>query len=360
MKIRNSNFELLRIVSMFLIVLYHVILHGNTVGNCTNDIIKVFLTLIMYISIIHVNSFVLLTGYFQSKSTFKKNKLISLILQALFYMIVIIVVLESLGIITLSNLKILKEVLFLDVNSYWFIKTYVFLYLLSPFLNILIKNLKQKDYKKLLIILTVIVSVLPYVTGHQLFDNNGYTLYSFVYLYLLGAYLREYPVLKKVSMKKSTLRIVLLSIFFGCAILNYAITSLSQHFINVNSLFTEIANNLNYVKFDYSNTIVIVQTIAYFLFFETLNIKSNIINFVSKLTFGIYLIHDNVLIRTGLLLYKVLGVDNGPFSSYSFVIYIFVIAVLIFVVCAIIELARQKLFILVRDIFNKIKIKARS
>ena len=177
MKIRNSNFELLRIVSMFLIVLYHVILHGNTVGNCTNDIIKVFLTLIMYISIIHVNSFVLLTGYFQSKSTFKKNKLISLILQALFYMIVIIVVLESLGIISLSKLEILKEVLFLDVNSYWFIKTYVFLYLLSPFLNILIKNLKQKDYKKLLIILTVIVSVLPYVTGHQLFDNNGYTLY---------------------------------------------------------------------------------------------------------------------------------------------------------------------------------------
>ena len=68
---RNSNFELMRIVSMFFVVLWHIILHGNVINNCANPTIKILLQIIMFCIIIHVNSFVLLSGYFQSKSEFK-------------------------------------------------------------------------------------------------------------------------------------------------------------------------------------------------------------------------------------------------------------------------------------------------
>ena len=34
---RKSNFELLRIVSMFFIVLYHTIIHGHVIENSTNQ-----------------------------------------------------------------------------------------------------------------------------------------------------------------------------------------------------------------------------------------------------------------------------------------------------------------------------------
>ena len=37
---RNSNFELMRIVSMAFIVLWHIIMHGNVLSNCTNPAIK--------------------------------------------------------------------------------------------------------------------------------------------------------------------------------------------------------------------------------------------------------------------------------------------------------------------------------
>lgn len=34
---RNSNYELMRIISMFMIVVYHIILHGNVLGNYQNE-----------------------------------------------------------------------------------------------------------------------------------------------------------------------------------------------------------------------------------------------------------------------------------------------------------------------------------
>ena len=65
-EVRNSNYELMRIISMLFIVLWHVILHGNISSNCANDgILAIFDVMLLFI-IVHVNSFVLLTGYFQS------------------------------------------------------------------------------------------------------------------------------------------------------------------------------------------------------------------------------------------------------------------------------------------------------
>src|SRR5574344_2672576 len=61
---RNSNFELLRIVSMLMIVTWHVIVHSKAydlTSGSTHILIQMFSALLM----IHVNSFVLLSGYFQ-------------------------------------------------------------------------------------------------------------------------------------------------------------------------------------------------------------------------------------------------------------------------------------------------------
>ena len=40
-KERNSAYELMRIVSMLLIVLYHVIMHGKVLENCQNESLKI-------------------------------------------------------------------------------------------------------------------------------------------------------------------------------------------------------------------------------------------------------------------------------------------------------------------------------
>ena len=69
---------------------------------------------------------------------------------------------------------------------------------------------------------------------------------------------------------------------------------------------------------------------------------------------GIYMFHDNVHMR--FIIYKFLGVDKPVFSC-RFVLYVFIIAILIYVVCSVIELIRQQLFKFIsnRKISKKIR-----
>ena len=74
-QIRESNYELMRIISMFFIVVYHMlIVTGGQLINHTVGFTQIFLEVLSLILIVHVNSFVLISGYFQynRKTSLKK------------------------------------------------------------------------------------------------------------------------------------------------------------------------------------------------------------------------------------------------------------------------------------------------
>ena len=301
----------------------------------------------------------MVTGYFQSKSKFKQKKVWSLLVSSLFYRVIITIILVFLGIISISKLRLLKEFFPIDLTDYWFIKTYIALYLVSPFLNKLIEILKKEDYRKLLAILFVILSVIPYITGNEGFDNTGATFIHFIFLYFIGGYLRKYPISQNTIFKrysKQFHQLIFVGVFVGCVLLNYVIYNCATFLMGTNTIVDEIAGDLICMTIQNSNPIVLVQTVSFFLFFQTLDIHSKMINNLAKLTLGIYLIHDNTFLRH--LIYVWLRIDNGPVSNYSFILYIFVIAFMIYVVCSIIEWSRQKIF---KFIYNrKISVKIRK
>ena len=85
-KVRQSNFELMRLISMFFIVLYHmIIITGGDLIHHTSGMTNVILDFISLFIIVHVNSFILITGYFQCKQEFSFKKILSLIGSSLKY-----------------------------------------------------------------------------------------------------------------------------------------------------------------------------------------------------------------------------------------------------------------------------------
>ena len=342
--VRNSNHELMRILSMFFIVLWHVILAGG-LATASNPNTRMFYTFLQFIIIVHVNSYVLVSGYYQSKSTFKQSKLWKIINSAWFYRVVIMVIFSIYGFITINKVQIFKDLLPIGVDNYWFLKVYILLYCISPFLNKFIQSLDKKTYQKMLGCGFIIVCIIPNLTGGEFFASTGYTLYNFVYLYFIGAYLRNYPLNKSYFFKvfsKKLFRIIMIAIFLGCALLNNVIFYFGEQLSGINGLFDLIASYIKIASLEYSNPIVIIQSIAYFSFFTTLDIKSKVINYISTLMLGIYFIHENNYMIANL--YKWLGIAGGPANSPSFIPYVFLITIVIFVGCAIIELIRQKIF----------------
>lgn len=88
-KRRTSNFELLRIILMILIVAHHYIVNSGVIQviNESNSFeIKNIIALCCGgYGKIAINIFVLITGYFMCKSKFKISKWLKLYLEILFY-----------------------------------------------------------------------------------------------------------------------------------------------------------------------------------------------------------------------------------------------------------------------------------
>lgn len=342
-KVRNSNFELMRIISMFFVVLWHVILHGNVIENCTNPAIKILLQVIMFCIIIHVNSYVLLSGYFQSKSKFKLSKFIKLFFQVVFYSLVILIVSIKLGWVKDYNIvTFINNGLLSSLNNYWFIKMYIVTYVFSDYTNKFIDRLTRIEYKNLLIICFIILSIIPFITGNVVVFNDGYSFTNFIYIYMIGGYLRRYPLKETYHFKNMSTngyRVFLLFGFFALALTNFLIHHFALEINGMSNIFSEISNRIRSTNIYYSTPFVMIQTILYFEIFKTLKLQNKFINKISTCAFGIYLIHDNVLIRNHL--YKILRIDNGMFSGYKIFPKIVLATILIFAVCAIVEFIRR-------------------
>lgn len=341
-KVRKSNFELLRIISMYMIVLWHVT-KNNIDFTQTPDIVHLFLVIIICISVVHVNSYVMISGFFSTKKTTTWKKTLSLIGKTWVYKVVIAIILFLTTSNIISELELLKEFFPLDLaQSYWFINRYIVLLLLIPYINILINKLTEKQYKNLLLTSFVLFSVIPLLTSQLTISNDGFNILHFIYIYLIGAYFAKFPLEDNYHFKnfsKNKLQIFLIITFFLCVFFEIAIYYLSLNFqSSSNLLLQDIGTTLNNSIYCYSSPIVIIQTIAYFLFFKTLNIENKLINKIASLTFGIYLFHENYYLKK--ILYKPFQITKY-FDSKFLMIDIFIIALIIFTAGLLVETIRK-------------------
>lgn len=354
---RQSNFELLRIISMMMIIFWHIMVHGGILANPT-ETLKIILSLIQGLIFVHVNSFILVTGYFQCESRFRMSKVLQLNNSVWFYKALIPLILIAMGIVTLSKLELLKLLSPISHYDYWFMTQYILLYLISPILNIVINHISKDKYKAMLCLFFVVFSILPFLTNQELYpSNSGYTLLQFVILYFIGAYFRKYKIEDSTFFKKFSInikRLIFLSIFLVSGVISGVITFLASKIVGMNSFFDYISQTLINNSNCYNNPFLIVTTVSYFLFFYTVCFKSKFINRVSKLTLGVYLIHENIYIRQRI--YGWFGFHSVRYSCAIFPKMI-VVTLVIFVGCSIIELIRQSIFQFIyrRKISKKIR-----
>ncbi len=345
--VRESNYELLRIVSMFFIVAWHVIIHGNLLTNTVGNL-NIIMNALELFFIVHVSVFMLITGYFQSKSRFRFKKLISLILEIWFYNFFINTFLYLSGIVEYSSADYLSKIMFYNYSSYWYIQFYIVVYLVSPYLNKIIDFCSRKELKKLIIIMFCCFSIIPAFTFSLAYYASGSSLDQYILLYFIGAYIRKYDIVKtflsKFSISKK--RLIYISIYLLAWLLNVGLFYLSLVLSNKeNSIIQFISSFLQTSKFYYSKPLVIIQSLSIFLLFGTFHFKCRLVNIISRLTLGVYFIHEAAYIRSNI--YVWFGIDGqGMIFSRKIIIKIFLVALAIFIGCSLIEFMREKIFLL--------------
>lgn len=328
MRQRQSNFELLRIISMFLIVLHHYGIHG-TFYEGTFSWQKVGLNLVTSFGKVGVNIFVLISAYFLVSKAFKLERVYRTVLETLFYSYLVLVVLYFLGRSSpYFNDKNIIHLLFPIPLEYWFVNAFIFMLCMSPFMNAAMHNITKQMHLFLLLFLTFIWVFIPTISNLKL---AGYSDYAwFLYLYLLGGYIKLYDI----HISKAALR----WIFYGSVIVTLLLVADLNILGRTNQFFMDYA-----IFFIFQNKIpVVLMSVSLFLLGKNWNIGSNrFINRVASATLGVYLIHDNVVLSPIIWTfvnnnqYKTLLSSIGMGLIYSVVIYI---------ICTVIDWMRQLLF----------------
>ncbi len=199
-KKRMANMEVLRILAMMMVVMLHYLSKGGVLPAMTGplDVNGYVAWVLESFSIVAVNVYMLISGFFLTESKFRCTRLIQLVCQVLFYSLLVPVVLMAAGVLSVSDLnlyKLLQYVLPVEMEQYWFATAYVMLYLLSPILRCAVHHMKKTQLKATIIILLLFWSVNKSVLPVRLtIDELGYDALWFVCVYLCAAYIRLYGI----------------------------------------------------------------------------------------------------------------------------------------------------------------------
>ncbi len=351
-RIRQSNLEFMRIISMLFIVIYHFMIEtgANILGN-TNGITKDILLFISLLIIVHVNSFILVTGYFQYNKEFHIKRLIYLLIETYTYKAVIATVFLIFWKSKITTINLLSALSPLELGNYWFVKQYILLYILSPYINIIIEKLNKKAHLKLIIILFVCLSIIPTITNQRLFVNNGFTISHFIFMYIIGSFLGKYSLESSnyLTKNQNRIRIYLIFCYILAGCLNFCFHQLCNYFLGItnNSTFIMIIREIGSNTFYYQNPLIVIQSISYFLIFLTYSFKNKIINKLASGVLAVYLITENILVRNNI--YSAIK----PFTKNVF-LKVLIYSIIIMAVCLIIELLRQFIMYIFVNIYYKI------
>ena len=135
--LRQSNFELLRILAMVIIIAHHFAFHsGFEFPNDRLSINRLWIQFILIGGKIGVNIFILISGYFLVLAKQRKtSKVLKLWGQLFFYSIIIYIVFVVSGEVAFDIKGLIKSLAPITFCQWWFASTYFVLYLLTPFIN---------------------------------------------------------------------------------------------------------------------------------------------------------------------------------------------------------------------------------
>lgn len=192
--VRSSNIELLRIVLMTMIVLWHFIVHGMGYAReeiYESDSFSLITLLVCPLLCYHVNTFVFISGYFSIN--FNLKKYVRFLAMLAFYglcsylLYLLVYYKNDFWLhIKASDWK----VLFAGSNGmWWFITNYLFLMCLAPLINRGWERTNLKEQRKLLLLSGFFVC-----SGIAYYEDYVNPTMTFVFMYLLGRYFRQVEV----------------------------------------------------------------------------------------------------------------------------------------------------------------------
>lgn len=281
---RCSGLDLLRIFSMLLITAIHFVVYSKIMeSDALTGFNRAWLAGVESIMCVGVNSFAMITGYFECEKHARGERLFALWFRTVALSIVLFAVMRALG-VRFSGLNLLKTFLPISGMHYWYLVTYFALLIASPLLNLLVAQLGRRAHLLTCVVgflmLCVYFSTDPFIEG-ELYIASSRGLIWFFYLYLVAAYFREYGC----RIRRRTIACVALAAFCALYALNYR---------NIHTFWDA------HLTDEYS-ALAFLLTICVFLLVKDISVRAQAvkraIGALAACSVYVYLIQENEMVR---------------------------------------------------------------
>lgn len=312
-KKRELNIEILRIISMILVLLNHSHWNANyfKIGMVHSDLLQSIGVLEIYSWIfVCVPCFIVISGYFGIH--WKWKGLFNYLFQISFWGGLIYLITWLLRMHTFEPLKMLRNMTCFLHGGNWFFLAYLGLYMFAPILNAFIDNADEKRLRNMVFAFFLFQTIFGWIFKMQEF-YYGLTITSLIGWYLIGGWIR-----------KSTWNGFSLKPWQNMAV-----------FLGVGQISVLVALVAAYAgvekgTYSYISPLQVIQTTYLFLFCRSLKVAKgeNFIAFFASSAFAVLLAHS----WEGAMLY---GNMNNWISENLPIPFVFaLIWIFIFFICA--------------------------
>lgn len=270
---RQSNFELLRLIAMLMVMVCHA--NGYVQEVDLVGVPGICKLAVGQFCLVCVNVFVMISGWFGIKASWKGAA--KLLFQVVFLAVLCFVVFAAAGLPVSFKKDLLPYLLF--GSGYWFVVSYLILYALSPVLNAFTERTSKKEFACVLTTFFLAEFMYGFLldTGH--FDY-GFSPLFFIGLYLLARYVRLYSG-RWFSFRKG----IDLGIYLGVSIISMIGFWFGYKWFGMGF-------HLNH----YDSPLAVIAALYFLLVFSKLDFQSRTVNWLAMSAFSIYIIHENALV----------------------------------------------------------------
>lgn len=298
-KKRMANMEGLRLVAMMMVVSLHYLGKGELLGELTGSLLpkEYAAWLLESFSIAAVNVYVLISGYFLVETKFRIKRLITLVLQILFYSCLIPVILVLTGRLAPGEItlySIWQYIFPINMKQYWFMSAYVLMFLFTPLLNAAVHAVKKEQLQTVILLLLLVESLPKTVIPARLaLDSEGYDALWFIVVYLTAAYIRLYGIS---FLEKGNRALIC---YMGTCLGIFGLTMLIRGMYLVTGKFEDFMKS----PYGYNHLFAMGAAVALFYVFKNREFgtgKAGISAFVCRIapySLGVYLLHEHINVR---------------------------------------------------------------
>jgi len=329
MIVRTTYLDILRIISIFSVIVIHVSMDSwlnLKIYSIDWQIANIFDS----ISRFAVPVFIMVSGALflnpkktvQFKTIFKKY-ILRIVIAFIFWSF-LYATFNGLSIYKEINIELLKYIIkrfIIGEYHMWFLYTIVGLYLITPFLKKIVEN--RNLAKSFLVLSFTFSSLIPFLQLLPVLNKtevltdklNLYFFLGYSFYYMLGHYLYTYEFSRQI--KSIIYSLGLLSLFCTILSTNLLITISKFDFLSTNYGYT--VNLMPNIVFMSSSVFLLIKS----LFYGKELKRNELIIRLSKLSFGAYLIH--------VFFIKILALMSISSTSFTTILSVPVMSILVFI-----------------------------